>query len=138
MTSWKTARIWLSSHSISSASSKASCAIWRSSSRFSRSTLIFSVQATMLPSGRFQMVSMGSGGDGAQGIDQRLAFAVGADGDAQELLDPRVLEMADDDALIAQRLGQFPRVVQGVAGEDEVGGRGPDQGAEAGEIGRQP
>ena len=37
----------------------------------------------------------------AQGVDQRLALRVGADGDAQMLIDARQLEVADDDAALA-------------------------------------
>jgi hypothetical protein len=37
----------------------------------------------------------------AQGLGQRLAFGIRADRDAQELVDARKLEVADDDALAA-------------------------------------
>jgi hypothetical protein len=75
--------------------------------------------------------------EASQGSYQRRAFAVGADSDAQGLVDPGQPEVADDDAAITQGLGQSGCVVLRVAGENEVGGRGQGVEAEAGEFGRQ-
>jgi hypothetical protein len=56
-----------------------------------------------------------------QGGEQRHALGIGADGDAQVLLDARQLEMADDDGPLAQRRGQRAGIVLRVAGEDSLG-----------------
>ena len=59
---------------------------------------------------------------------------VRADRDAQELLDARLAEVADDDAARPQGGGEFAGVALRVEGEDEVGGGGQDVEAEGGEF----
>src|SRR5690606_24411612 len=58
-----------------------------------------------------------------QGIQQRLILLRRADGDAQELVDAWQLEVAHDDALLAQARRQRRRVLLRMTGEDEVGCR---------------
>jgi len=53
---------------------------------------------------------------------QGVALRVGADGDAQELLDPRLAEVPHDDAAFAQLCGERCRIALRMPCEDEVGG----------------
>jgi len=48
---------------------------------------------------------------------------IGADGDAQVLVDARQPEMANDDAALTQRGGEVAGVTPRMTDEDEVGGR---------------
>jgi hypothetical protein len=76
-----------------------------------------------------------SGQDFAQGLQSAPALRVRSHRDAQELLDARLAEVADDDAAAAQRGGEFAGASRlRMAGEDEVGGGGQHLEAERGEI----
>src|SRR5690606_18727044 len=55
-------------------------------------------------------------------------------GDAQELLDARLLEVPHDHALLAQANGQFGGILERMASEDEVGSRGQDVEAQAPQL----
>ena len=59
--------------------------------------------------------------NGFQGVDQCVALSVGADTDAQVLIDPGELEVPDDDVPCAQSGGQPTGVTLRVVGKDEVG-----------------
>ena len=58
-----------------------------------------------------------------QRIDQGLALGLGADGDAQVVVDAGLLEVAHEDAALAQGAEQVGRARAGVAHEQEVGAR---------------
>src|SRR5512139_4058043 len=74
-----------------------------------------------------------------QRANQRVALRIGSYRDAEERSDAgRFLEVAHDDAPFAQARGQFGAVMQGMAGEDEVGTRGQHLEAESFHIAHQP
>src|SRR3990167_8591549 len=64
------------------------------------------------------------GSEAAQGVQQRLVLRRRPYADAQELGDARLAEVPHYDALLAQRRRDGRRIAPGMAGEDEVGGRG--------------
>ena len=65
-----------------------------------------------------------------QRVDQRGALLIGADRDAQVLVDARLLEVTHDDLALAQLGRERRRVVLRVAREDEVRRRGQNSEAE--------
>jgi imidazoleglycerol-phosphate dehydratase len=69
--------------------------------------------------------------------NQGLTLRIGADGNAQMLVDARQLEVANDDLALAQIGREHRRIVLRVADEDEVGGRRQDVETQPLQVGDQ-